>query len=73
MNEKTLILEFIFVDEELNIEEYRTSPATPIVASSPIRQHSLQRWVSIHKNKWYDMVKDHPGKVLKYGSLRPVM
>jgi hypothetical protein len=62
-------LEFIFLDGELNLEEYRTSPSTPIVASSPIRQHTLQRWVSIHKIKWYDMVKDHPDKVLKYGKV----
>ena len=62
-------LEMIFLDEEIDLESSRTSPRAVIAAGNPIKEHTLQRWVSIHKIKWYDMVKDHPDKVLKYGSI----
>ncbi len=62
-------LTFIFLDEEIDLETSRTSPRSVITVDNPIKQHTLQRWVSIHKIKWYDMVKDHPDKVLKYGKI----
>lgn len=62
-------LTFIFLDDQIDLESSRTSPRGVIAKDSPIKQHTIQRWVSIHNNKWYDMVKDHPDKVLKYGNV----
>lgn len=62
-------LRIIFLDDKIDLEKSRISSATPIVASHPIKQHTLQRWSTIHNIKWYDMVKDRPDKVLKYGKI----
>ncbi len=62
-------LTFIFLDDQVDLDSHRISPRAVITSDSPIKQHTVQRWVSIHNNKWYDMVKDHPDKVLNYGDV----
>jgi len=62
-------LQFYFLDDKIEIRDHRLSPAQPIISTTAISPHILQRWRSIHSIKWYDMVKDHPDKVLKYGKV----
>lgn len=62
-------LDIVFLDDKANLEDLRTSPEYLSSTDKPIKEHTLQRWATIHNNKWYDMVKDHPDKVLKYGKI----
>lgn len=61
------VLYFNFFDERLDISNLRFD--TQEVIAKPEDEYMVERWSSIHNNKWYDMVKDHPDKVLKYGKV----
>lgn len=56
-----------FFDEGVDISNFRFNTQKVIVG--PLDDHMIERWSSIHNNKWYDLVKDHPDKVLKYGKV----
>lgn len=56
-----------FFDGEVDISKVRIHPQS--VVSGKLNDHMIERWSSIHNNKWYDLVKDHPDKVLKYGKV----
>lgn len=62
-------LDIYFIDDIENLEEFRSSPESVIGKNHKLNNYILQRWISIHNNKWYDMVKDHPDKVLNYGRI----
>lgn len=61
-------LYFKFYNYDINLEHNRPK-ARHVDRNSSIKRHQIEHWSSIHNNKWYDLVKNHPDKVLKYGKV----
>lgn len=62
-------LDLYFIKDDPSLETYRNSVRRSIDQNHWQYINILERWRSIHDNKWYDLVKDHPEKVLKYGRI----
>jgi len=62
-------LDIFFLDDKIPVEKSRPYSAKTYIPQH-IEPHVLQKWETIHNIKWYDMVKERPDKVLKYGKVR---